>query len=135
MMNSGETHLRTLLATLSPALLEGEFVYCSFSDARYGDHPELEPIAVVAEAEGLAFVIPRKIADRNGLEYSTALRCITLQVHSSLEAVGLTARISSELAAAGISANILAGHYHDHVLVAASCADLAFARLEALQDG
>jgi hypothetical protein len=40
-----------------------------------------------------------------------------LTVHSSLEAVGLTAAFSARLAERNISCNVLAGYHHDHILV------------------
>ena len=43
--------------------------------------------------------------------------CITLEVHSSLEAIGLTAKVSEVLTQHCISANIIAAYYHDHVFV------------------
>ena len=42
---------------------------------------------------------------------------ISLEVHSSLSAVGLSAALSSALADAGISANIVAALRHDHLFV------------------
>ena len=59
-------------------------------------------------------------------------RCITLDVHSSLEAVGLTAACAQALAAGGISANVVAGYSHDHILVPAPRAQDALAALDAL---
>ena len=42
---------------------------------------------------------------------------ITLCVHSSLAAVGLTAKVATALAARGIAANVVAGYHHDHLFV------------------
>lgn len=113
----GETNLAILLASLRPRLAVGDFVFCSVPGARYGDHLELEPIACCMEPEGLTLVVPKKNADANNISYETVFKAITLQVHSSLNAVGLTAAVASKLTEHGISANVVAGYFHDHVLV------------------
>lgn len=38
-------------------------------------------------------------------------------MHSELEAVGLTAAIAGALTRHGISGNLVAGYFHDHVFV------------------
>ena len=60
---SGEKNLPKLLQTMSPALIPGEFVFCSFKKAGYGDHSALEPFAAVTESEGLTLIIPKSNAD------------------------------------------------------------------------
>lgn len=124
--------LPTLLRELKPLLLEGEFVFCSVSPA--DEQPVLlkTPKATFWEEEGLSVIIERTEADELGLVYDSVHRCITLQVHSSLMAVGLTAAVSSALAAAGLSANVVAAHHHDHVFVPAEAADEALSTLKAM---
>ncbi|MCC6604772.1 MAG: ACT domain-containing protein [Anaerolineae bacterium] len=129
---TGETDLGKMLASLQPTLREGEYVFCTMENGRYGDHPELEPIASFLEAEGLTLVIPQTRADQHGIAYEGVFRCITLSVHSSLDAVGLTAVVATQLAAHNISANVIAAFYHDHVFVPAPRADAALAALQAL---
>ena len=129
---SGEKDLNKLLKTMSPTLLLGEYIFCSFEDALYGDHADLAPIAVVKETEGLTLVIPRPIADEHQLSYESVFRCITLNVHSSLDAVGLTAAVSAKLTEYGISANVLAGYFHDHIFVQRKLAEKAMAAIREL---
>ena len=54
-------------------------------------------------------------ADESGLSYESIFSKITLEIHSSLDAVGLTAAFSNKLTSYGISANVVAGYYHDHI--------------------
>ncbi len=134
-MVKGETDLATLLASMSPALQEGEYVFCSFKNSCYGDHSELQPLAAYQEKEGLTLVIPRSRADDRQLEYTSTYRVISLGVHSSLEAVGLTAAFATKLADHGISANVFAGYYHDHVFVDVKDAEQALLALQSFSTG
>lgn len=113
----GESNLARMLKNLSPGLAEGEYVFCTFPDARYGDFADLLPIASFREHEGLTLVIPKMQADEAALPYENVYHCITLGIHSSLEAVGLTAAFSSALAEQGLSANVMAAFYHDHIFI------------------
>jgi uncharacterized protein len=98
---------------MEPVQLDGEFVYVSLDRPE----PDLPALAMVKEAEGVTYVLDRAEADRRGLTYDYVAAWITLQVHSSLDAVGLTAVVSQALAEAGMSCNVLAGRFHDHLLV------------------
>ena len=114
---TGENDLEKLLASMSPELSDGEYVFCTFQNARYGDYAELEPIASVEETEGLTLIVPKHKADENNLTYESVFRCITLTIYSSLDAIGLTAAFSNKLTEHGISANVIAGYYHDRIFV------------------
>ena len=111
---TGEKNLRTLLAEMHPVQRDGEYVYALWPHGR----PLAGGIeAAVREAEGLTVVLPRAEADRLELRYDFVAAWITLQIHSALEAVGLTAAVSKALTEARISCNVLAGFHHDHLLV------------------
>ena len=126
---TGETNLQVLLSSLSPELGEESFVFCTFADAQYGAYSHLQPVASFVEKEGLTLVIPEHIARRENLPIDTVFKMITLNIHSSLDAVGLTAAISTKLTGYGISANVIAAYYHDHIFVPAQQADLAIQAL------
>jgi predicted N-acetyltransferase YhbS len=111
---TGEKNLKALLAGMHPVQRDGEYVYVLWP---YGRPLVAGMEAAVREAEGLTVVLPRAVADREGLRYDFVAAWITLEVHSALEAVGLTAAVSKALTEARISCNVLAGFHHDHLLV------------------
>ena len=129
---TGERDLGILLKSMSPEILDGEFVFCSFQNSSYGDYAELQPFAAIRESEGLTLIIPKSIADEQNLKYEVVLKGITLTIHSSLDAVGLTAAFSNKLAEHGISANVIAGYYHDHIFVQSELAEKAIEALKQL---
>ena len=87
-------------------------------------------MASFVEREGLTLVLPSEAAERASLAFEGVFRQITLSVHSSLEAVGLTAAVAAKLTAKGISANVIAAYYHDHIFVPADKAQAAFRALQ-----
>lgn len=111
---TGETDLALLLRGMSPHRHDGLYVYVMVpAEIPAGAHP----VVTVREAEGLTLVLSQAEADALNLPYDYLAAWITLQVHSALEAVGLTAAVSRALTAAGISCNIVAGFTHDHLFV------------------
>ena len=125
---SGERDLAVLLRTMRPQLVPGQYVFVSIQQVPAG----IEPVAWVREEEGIGLVLRQAEADAAGLEYTFVAAMITLQVHSALDAVGLTAAVSGALAAAGISCNVIAGFHHDHLFVPAERAAEALQVLDSL---
>lgn len=124
----GERNLDALLKTLSPKLVDGIHVFVTLPDNAIP--AGLVPRMLFREAEGITLILLKSDAESAGLDHAFPCRMITLQVHSSLDAVGFMARIASELASRGIGVNPVAGFYHDHLFVPDGREDEA---LEALQ--
>lgn len=130
---SGITDLQTLLQSMEPVLKPNEYVFVSLGEMSWEKIDDLNPISVFKEDEGISFVIDRTTADKNGIKYDSVFRLISLLVHSSLDAVGLTAAFSTALAKHGISANVVAAYYHDHIFVPADKAEQAVEILQGLR--
>jgi hypothetical protein len=127
---AGETSLNTLLRCMSPELNDGDYVFCSLSDASL--IAGVEVLGSFREREGLTVIIERQQAEALGLPFDYVAAWITLNVHSALEAVGLTAAFATALGQAGISCNVIAGFYHDHLFVGKNDAKKALAVLRDL---
>jgi hypothetical protein len=126
---SGITDLEQLLASMEPRLVDGEFVFCTVKGS-LAEYLMLDILGSFKEQEGLTLILPKLQAEQAELDYEGVFRMITLNVHSSLEAVGLTAAVSNKLAERNISANVVAAYYHDHIFVQSSKADAALAALK-----
>lgn len=127
---AGETSLATLLRSMSPQLNAGEYVFCALCD---GQLPAgLEIVGSFREQEGLTVILEKSHAERAGFSFDYVAAWITLNVHSALEAVGLTAAFATALGKAGISCNVIAGYYHDHLFVGQADAERAMGVLRDL---
>ena len=117
---TGERDLDRLLASLAPELDATPWRFVTAEAAPDG------ALMTFREAEGVTAIVPSEAND------SDAFARITLRVHSSLDAVGLTAAVSRALADAGIPANVVAAYHHDHVFVPWDQAERAMAALRVL---
>lgn len=106
--------LDALLKTLSPKVRAGKYVFACVDEYTAA---RLRPIVTVREDEGTTVVVELGEAIELRLAYDFISAWITLDVHSSLDAVGLTATVSRVLTDEGISANVVAGFHHDHIFV------------------
>ena len=131
---AGETDCDLLIRNMRPMLDPEPYVFCTFADKSMADLAELEPIGLFAETEGVTAILPVARAVELGLAEASWYRRITLMVHSSLAAVGLTAAVSTALGRANIACNIAAAFYHDHIFIAAEHADDAMRVLLELAD-
>lgn len=112
---SGEKDLQTLLKSIKPKHNLGEYVFCEIKSL---ENINLDEITMLfREKEGITLIVKKEIADKLNLKYTFIASWITFTVHSSLEAVGLTAAFSKALADNGISCNVVAAFYHDHIFV------------------
>ena len=121
---AGETDLKKLLATMTPELLPGVHVFVTLPPGRQVPGT-LEPVMLFREHEGTTLIVIEDRAKAAGLEATFRCRMITLNIHSSLEAVGFLAAITARLARAGMGVNPVSAFYHDHLFVPADRAEEA----------
>lgn len=133
MADDGGSDLETLLKNMQPMLEEEELVFCSLP---LDQADKYFPICqgYYCEREGITVIMGRHLADLDGLEYDYIFKRITLDVFSSLGAVGFIARVAEVLAAQGISVNVVSAFYHDHLYVQSHQAQLAIETLNLWQN-
>jgi hypothetical protein len=132
MTPTGQTNLNELLKSMKPKLHPGEYVFCVVEDISSVNPNDI--IMTFREDEGDTLIIKKEIADQLHLSYSFVASWITLTVHSSLAAVGLTAAFSKALADEEISCNVVAAFYHDHIFVDQKDAERAMTILTQLSE-
>ena len=128
---NGETNLQKLIASMQPRLNVGRYVFCTVNILPTNVD---NLILFFKETEGYTIVCTAEFADLHNWKYSGIFSWLTLEVHSSLEAVGLTAAFSKALAEKNINCNIVAGFYHDHIFVPEHQAMGALSALKSLSE-
>ncbi|MEP3836071.1 MAG: ACT domain-containing protein [Algibacter sp.] len=129
---TGEKNLEKLVRSMNPKLNQGNYVFVTVKD--FGEIKREDTICEFKEAEGITLVMSKLKADALDLKYDFVARWITLEVHSALDAVGLTALFAEVLTKHNISCNVIAGFYHDHIFVDKNDAEQAVKVLTELSE-
>jgi uncharacterized protein len=108
-----------MIAGMTPTLKPGVFVFITTGDTSLIKSLSFQAISTFKEEEGMSLLVSIEAAEKLKLDVAHPMRCITLNVYSSLEGVGLTAAVSAALGDAGIPCNMVAAFHHDHVFVPA----------------
>ena len=119
-----------ILKNLDPVLNEGSYVFVTVKNT--SGVPRNKVVGEFKEKEGSTLILEQETADELDLNYEFIAAWITLNVHSSLHAVGLTAKVSQALSKNNIACNCIAGYYHDHLFVPIKYASDAIIILRAL---
>jgi len=128
----GEKDLNTLLSTLTTHLHGEIYVFVTIPHSQPIPANILASSATIMtfrEKEGLTIITTIQLAEEYGLKYVFRSRMITLEVQSSLEAVGFMAVVTKALAGKGIGCNPISAYFHDHLLVPEEKAKDAIAML------
>ncbi|MDQ2633933.1 MAG: ACT domain-containing protein [Pseudomonadota bacterium] len=129
----GEIDLPKLIASMSPELVPGVFVFATLPPGE--QRPAgIDPVMTFREREGETLILSEEQAGAAALASTFRSRMITLNVHSSLDAVGFLAAVTARLAAAGMGVNPVSAYFHDHLFVPADRAEEALSILQALAD-
>ena len=112
---AGETNLHVLLSSMTATLVDGVYVLVTLNGQQLPT--KVKPRMTFEEAEGTTYILRKEEAEDAGLDYEFSSRMITLNIHSSLDAVGFIARVATELAKADMGVNPVSGYFHDHLFV------------------
>lgn len=130
---SGEVVLATLLQNLMPVLSDETYVFVTTTEPEQLALLDPRVKGMFREKEGVTLIVEADYARENSLSFEGKFRCITCEVHSSLDAVGMTSAMTAALTHFGISANVVAAYYHDHIFVPENRAEEAVSALASLQ--
>lgn len=128
----GGLELSKLIKSMNPTLHDDNFVFATVPcNANSVQEAKNRAEMLFREAEGWTIIVTQATADELSIDSIFPSRKITLNVHSSLEAVGFLASVTSRLAdKLSIGVNPVSGYFHDHLFVPLGKEDLVMDELK-----
>lgn len=141
----GATDLTTLISSMSPSLDPTGTVYVfahlplqhtARLTSLFQKEAELGVKMIFKESEAWTVILSKTAAEREGLEFSFPSKMITLNIHSSLDAVGFLAAVTTRLAERlNTGVNPVSGYFHDHLFVPEGLEDNVVEELKMMAAG
>lgn len=129
---SGQTNLSEVLKSIRISCDDIEYSFASTGKKNLLTDDGI--LGTFKEAEGLTVIATSEYFQKNNIKSEGVYAKLTVEIHTSLELVGLTAILASELAKNQISANVVAAYYHDHIFVKFSLRQKAIKAIESLKN-
>lgn len=128
---SGQTNLQTVLDSMQVTCDGLEYGFATIPAGTQVDPKAV--LCVFQEAEGLTLIATKGYLESKDISFEGPFAKLTIDVHTSLELVGLTAVLAAKLGENEISANVVAAYYHDHIFVQYDSRSKAIEALNSLQ--
>ena len=139
---AGETSLPTLVSTMKIIAHPTTYVFATLPSTQinFPDFPipfsEIllffrEP--ATSPPNQTTLILSRTLAETHNIPHIYPCKMLTINVHSSLSAVGFMAVLATKLAERGVSVNPVSGYFHDHLFVPVERAEEAVEVLEGLK--
>jgi uncharacterized protein len=112
---SGQKNLAEVIKSLKASCDNIEYGFAAVQNNKISIDDQV--FCTVKENEGFTIIADKKYFETNGIKYDCPFAKLTIETHTSLDLIGLTAVLSKKLADNNIPANIIAGYYHDHIFV------------------
>lgn len=142
MASPGGTNLQDLIRSMKPSISPETFVFGHIPSKTDSDSQNVLklltslPVQMIyKEEEGWTVILEQSVAESVQLQSIFPCRKITLDVHSSLDAVGFMAAILRELTKLDIGVNPVSGFFHDHLFVPVGKEDAALDSLQKMAEG
>jgi len=112
---TGQTNLSEVLKSMQVSCDNIEYGFASVKGHQINFDDRI--LGTFKENEGSTIIASKEYFEANDIQYEGPYAKLTIEVHTSLELVGLTAVLAKKLADNQISANVVAGYFHDHIFV------------------
>jgi len=112
---SGQTNLSEVLKSLQIICDNIEYGFGTIKSNSIELNNEI--LGTFKETEGLTVIAQKAYLEKNNIHHEGTYAKLTIEVHTSLELVGFTAVLAKQLGENNISANVVAGFFHDHIFV------------------
>ena len=112
---TGQTNLPEVLKSLRVSCDNVEYGFATVKNQPIV--PDNQVLGTFREGEGITVFATKEYFEKNHIPHEGPYAKLTIEVHTSLELVGLTAVLATKLAENNISANVVAAYFHDHIFV------------------
>ena len=133
-MTTGQTNLLKALSSVNVSCDEVEYGFATIPFEMEMEIVINDVLGTFKEAEGTTIIASKDYLSTKGIPFEGPFAKLTIDIHTSLELVGITALLTNKLAEIGLPGNVVAAYYYDHVFVQYDLRHKAIEALNAMKE-